>query len=389
MPAGKPPIDVIAFYLPQFHTIPENDKWWGQGFTEWANVVRAPQNLKGQDQPRLPTDLGFYDLRNTDIMHKQAALARKNGVSGFCFYYYWFDGRRLLETPLDQWLESGPDFDFCICWANEPWSRRWDGSSTEVLMKQPYSDDYARKFFMDVLPILQDDRYIRVDGKPLLAIYKISDIPDAVAACKVWRQLARAHGLDGLHIVAIQSFGIGDPRPYGADAAIEFSPPHVNRHLIDPANVTTLSPDFTGYLEDYIGVARNSINRPPSDYTLYRGLFPRWDNSARRKEAGHILINESPKAYGSWLRFLTHETLLRKDRQHPFLFINAWNEWAEGAYLEPDEAHGHQYLEVTREALIQGCIDYVGNGSDADERRFVEAISRLKFEKDRTLREDG
>jgi glycosyltransferase involved in cell wall biosynthesis len=375
--AGKLPVQLVAFYLPQFHPIPENDAWWGKGFTEWTNVVRAPQNFAHHDQPRLPTELGFYDLRVPEILHRQAELAREHGVGGFCFYYYWFDGERLLEKPLDLWLQAGPDFPFCICWANEPWSRRWDGSEAEVLMPQDYAEGFAEKFIHDILPILKDPRYIRVNGEPLLMIYKAVDLPDPDAVIATWRRIARENGIDGLHIVATQSFGISDPRPYGMDAAVEFSPPHVGRMLLDPQRIAGVDPEFTGYLEDYIAVASNSIAAQKPDYTWYRGLFPRWDNTARRKRAGHILINESPKAYAYWLRHLVGEALMRKHETAPLIFVNAWNEWAEGAYLEPDETYGRAWLEVTREALLEGIVDYTRAPTVETERAFVNKVARL------------
>lgn len=374
---SKFPVDLIGFYLPQYHPVPENDVWWGKGFTEWTNVARAPKNFELHDQPRLPTDLGFYDLRLPEIMHQQAELARHYGVSGFCFYHYWFDGRRLLETPVDNWLKQGPDFPFMICWANEPWSRRWDGSDAEMLLEQPYSEGFAERFLLDVMPILKDPRYIRVDGAPVLMIYKAVDLPDPAAAVAIWRQVAREHGIENLHIVATQSFGIGDPRQFGFDAAVEFSPPHVDRMLVDPARVQGMSSKFTGYLEDYISVAMRSINAEPTDYVRYRGLFPRWDNSARRKTAGHVFINDSTKAYANWLRFLTHEALVRKDQQAPMVFVNAWNEWAEGAYLEPDETYGHALLEVTRLALSEGVVDYLKGKTPDRDAAFNQAVSRV------------
>ncbi|NBW10304.1 MAG: hypothetical protein EBR82_19970 [Caulobacteraceae bacterium] len=377
LPPSHFPVDLVAFYLPQYHPVPENNAWWGKGFTEWTNVSRAPKNFKLHDQPRLPTELGFYDLRLPEVMHQQAELARHYGVSGFCFYHYWFDGRRLLETPVNNWLKQGPDFPFMICWANEPWSRRWDGSNAEMLLEQPYSEGFAERFLIDVLPILKDPRYIRVDGAPVLMIYKAVDLPDPAAAVSTWRRVARENGIENLHIVATQSFGIGDPRAFGFDAAVEFSPPHVDRMLVDPARIHGVKDHFTGYLEDYISVAMRSINAEPTDYVRYRGLFPRWDNSARRKTAGHVFINDTTKAYANWLRFLTHEALVRKDQVAPMIFVNAWNEWAEGTYLEPDETYGRALLEVTRLALSEGVIDYLKGKTPDRDAAFNRAVSRL------------
>ena len=375
------PVKLIAFYLPQFHPIPENDQWWGQGFTEWTSVVRGIKNFRYHQQPRLPTELGFYDLRVEETLHKQAELARSYGIHGFCFYYYWFNGKRLLERPLDLWLgESGPRFPFCICWANENWSRCWDGSESEILMAQTYDEGSALRFIMDVLPILKDPRYIRVDGAALLLVYRVSELKNPVGVAQEWRNAARENGIERLHLCAVQSFGIGDPRSYGFDSAIEFSPPHVDRMLVDPKRVHGINPDFEGYLEDYISVAMRSINRLPVDYVRYRGLFPRWDNTARRKTKGHVFLNDSPKAYGQWLRFLVREAMLRREQQEPLIFINAWNEWAEGTYLEPDEGYGRAFLQVTYDALCEGIIDHVRGPTPEREREFTRRVSRVPSE---------
>jgi glycosyltransferase involved in cell wall biosynthesis len=371
-------VKLIAYYLPQFHPIPENDEWWGKGFTEWTNVSRARPQFPEHYQPRLPTDLGHYDLRVPEVMHEQVALARKYAVSGFCFYYYWFNGRRVLEKPLDNWLAPGaPDFPFCICWANENWSRRWDGSENELLLEQKYNEGFEQEFIDDIAPILKDARYIRVDGAPLLQIYRVTEFKDPVGSAAALRRAAAGHGIEKLHLCVVQSFGISDPRPYGFDSAVEFSPPHVDRLLLDPKRMGGVLDTFEGYMEDYVGVAAQSINHPPTDYTRYRGCFPTWDNTARRKSRGHIFVNESPKAYANWLRFLVHEALVRRDDVEPLIFINAWNEWAEGTYLEPDERYGHGLLETTYAAWRQGIVDYAIGKSAHQERVFTAMAAIL------------
>jgi glycosyltransferase involved in cell wall biosynthesis len=372
------PVNLIAFYLPQFHPIPENDEWWGKGFTEWTNVVRAKPKMFNHRQPRLPADLGFYDLRAVETMHAQARLAKEYGLGGFCFYVYWFEGRRLLERPVDLWVEKGPDFPFCICWANENWSRRWDGSDSEILISQEYAAGFEERFIIDFLPVLTDPRYIRVNNAPILPIYRITEFPDPVASIKAFRLAAAKHGIPEIHVAMMQSFGLSDPRPYGCDAAIEFSPPHTNRLLLDPHSIDGVYSDFAGHIEDYVGVATQSINALPTDYVRYRGCFPMWDNTARRKNRGHVFVNDAPKAYARWLRFLVEEAMTRRERVKPMVFINAWNEWAEGAYLEPDENYGHALLEVTRAALVHGVADYAQGGSSPDrERQFTYFVSRL------------
>lgn len=353
------PLKLIAFYLPQFHPIPENDQWWGEGFTEWTNVRKARSNLTGSVHPRVPADLGYYDLRDIEVMHQQVVLAKANGIDGFCFYYYWFAGKQLLEKPLDNWLsQETPDFPFCICWANENWSRRWDGGEDDILMEQVYSHDNDERFIRDVLPILKDLRYIRINGAPLLLVYRVNLLPDPIQTTDAWRRICREEGIPKIHLAAVQSFGFTDPRPYGFDAAVEF-PPHTNRFLLDPGKVPGVAPGFAGYLEDYLAVMADLIGKPDVDYVRYRGIMPAWDNTARRNNCAHVLINESPRAYSQWLRYLTREVLKRAETQAPLIFINAWNEWAEGTYLEPDTHMGDALLRATMVGKLQGVNDHI------------------------------
>jgi glycosyltransferase involved in cell wall biosynthesis/2-polyprenyl-3-methyl-5-hydroxy-6-metoxy-1,4-benzoquinol methylase len=366
---------LIAFYLPQFHPIPENDAWWGKGFTEWANTAAARPNFEGHVQPRLPADLGFYDLRLPETMDAQVELARQFGVSGFCFYYYWFNGRRLLERPLDQFLVRGkPDFPFCICWANENWTRRWDGLDEEVLIKQEYGEDFSFTFIRDVIPILKDARYVKVRSEPVLLVYRLSLLPDPRATAEIWRAECRKAGIPSVHLVAVQSFGISDPRPFGFDAAVEF-PPHTRRFLIDTQTFGGVNPAFEGYLEDYRKVVNDQLAKPfPDDYTLYRGVMPSWDNTPRRKQRAHILVNSSPADYQAWLRRVTAQAIAFAEAQEPLIFVNAWNEWAEGAILEPDAHNGHAFLEATHAGLTEGFADQLrARGIRIDEA----AVSKL------------
>ena len=345
---------LIAFYLPQFHPIPENDEWWGEGFTEWSNVKRARPNFVGHYQPLVPSELGFYDLRRPEVLDRQAELAKSYGIHGFCFYYYWFNGHRLLERPLEQMLARGkPDFPFCICWANENWTRRWDGSEDEVLMKQDYSEGSAEQFIRDVIPILKDRRYIKTGDAPILLVSRVDLLPDAPATARRWRQLCAQEGIPEIHLAAMQSFGIADPRPYGFDAAVDF-PPHTQRELIDPGRFKGISPDFAGYLEDYLKVARNQVNQPPPPFIRYRGVMPAWDNTPRRMNRAHICVNSSPAAYQAWLERIVEQTMARSAVQEPLVFLNAWNEWAEGAYLEPDSRNGYARLNATGRGLCRG-----------------------------------
>lgn len=347
-------VKLIAFYLPQFHAIPENDLWWGEGFTEWTNVVRARPWFEGHYQPQLPTELGFYDLRDPEVLERQAVLAGQYGVHGFCFHYYWFDGRRLLERPLDSLLSrTSPDLPFCCCWANENWTRRWDGLDQEVLVAQTYRAGWEEAFIRDLLPALTDRRYIRVRGAPLLLVYRADQLPDARRAAETWREAAqREAGLE-LHLAAVQSFEIEDPRPYGFDAAVEF-PPHPFARGRPMPRVKRLRRGFEGVLETYEDIANEYLAKPVPDYRWYRGLIPSWDNTARRGAHAYIAVGSSPDAYRRWLEALTEQTASWSDTQEPLLFVNAWNEWAEGTHLEPDDRYGRGWLEATFSGLADG-----------------------------------
>lgn len=341
---------IIAFYLPQFHPIKENDLWWGKGFTEWTNVTRATPVYDGHYQSHVPADLGFYDLRLAETRKQQAELAKEYGISGFCYYYYWFSGRRVLETPLDLVLQSGePDFPFCICWANENWSRRWDGSESDILLKQEHNAATDEAFIRDVIPILRDPRYIRVDGAPLLMVYRIDLLQDPASTADSWRRICREEGITKLHLVAVQSFGIGDPRPYGFDAAVEF-PPHGLKVGEMKSRVKNLDPEFRGFIFDYDRVVESAIARRLEEYTLYRGIFPSWDNSARKRFRAEIFHGASPDKYEFWLRTIIEYGRRNNPPDKQLIFINAWNEWAEGAHLEPDQKFGHRWLEATAKA---------------------------------------
>jgi lipopolysaccharide biosynthesis protein len=342
---------LIAFYLPQYHPIPENDAWWGKGFTEWSNVAKARPWFEGHIQPHLPADLGYYDLRLDEVRDEQARLASSYGIHGFCYYYYWFNGRRLLERPLDAMLKTGkPDFPFCICWANETWSRRWDGSEHEVLMEQVHTPDSDKRFIEDVIPLLADRRYIRIDGAPLLLVYRISLLPDPVAATETWRRACFDAGIGKIHIAAVRSFGIEDPRIFGCDSAVEFPP-----HGVSAAEITDkvdgLDPKFEGKIYDYRDLIVSDEFRVKPPYPVFPGVMPSWDNTARRNSKGHVFHHASPHAYEVWLRNALTRAAKEPVLGEQVVFINAWNEWAEGTHLEPDKQWGHEYLQATRRAI--------------------------------------
>ncbi len=339
---------LIAFYLPQFYPIPENDRWWGKGFTEWTNVTKARPNFLGHYQPHLPADLGFYDLRVQETREQQAQLAREYGIYGFCYYHYWLGGKRLLNRPIDELLRSGqPDFPFCLCWTNHNWNRSWDGLENEVLIAQTHSDEDDRRFITSLFAAFEDHRYVRIDNKPLLLVYYIDLLPNAAKTVEVWREECHRAGVGEIYICAVLAKKIEDPRPYGFDAAVEFPP---NGGLVvDRINhkVELTNPHFEGSIVDYPQAADFFINKPETDYVLLRSVMTSWDNTARRQNNGLIFLNSSPEAYEGWLRKTIELTLLRNKGDERVVFINAWNEWAEGAHLEPDRKFGHQFLQAT------------------------------------------
>lgn len=339
----------VCFYLPQFHAIPENDAWWGVGFTEWRNVTRAVPQYIGHDQPRLPDALGFYDLGHVEAVRRQVELAQHYGIYGFCFYYYWFSGRRILERPLDLLL-SNPDIDlpFCICWANENWTRGWNDSE-DVLLEQDHVNENPEQFAVDVAPLLRDPRYIRVDGKPLLLIYRPEIIPDFAARLATWREVFQREGLGEVAVYMMQSFLRYDPTPWGCDGAVEFPPHNIGFHQNPPEThaFTVVNPAYSGTIVTAQTVLHRARHSPSlgDSYPWIRGCNPSWDNEARRPGRGWTMHGTSPDFFGEWLRYITGEGHPGPDRNPDnYVFINAWNEWAEGAYLEPDRRYGYANL---------------------------------------------
>jgi lipopolysaccharide biosynthesis protein len=350
-------VKAIAFYLPQFHPIAENDDWWGHGFTEWNNVARARPMYEGHLQPRLPADLGFYDLRLPAVQDAQAQLASAHGIHGFCYHYYWFRGRRLLETPIMQMLHSGrPDFPFCICWANENWTRRWDGLDHEILVEQDYGPGFAQAFIDEMIPFMRDPRYIRYEGRPVLLIYRAKAIPDLPGTIALWRNACREAGLGEIHLCAVKFWDVTETRLEGLDALVEFPPHRVN---VVERKVAGLNPAFRGNIYDYGAVIDHALsyNAAEPDFAARRGLLHRgvmmgWDNSARRGPGAHIFDGATPELFGFWLSGLLEQERHRASPES-LIFINAWNEWAEGTALEPDLRHGRGYLEAMRDALLK------------------------------------
>jgi lipopolysaccharide biosynthesis protein len=362
----------IAFYLPQFHPIPENEHWWGKGFTEWTNVAKARPLLKGHYQPHVPADLGFYDLRLPETRQAQADLARQYGIYGFCYYHYWFNGTRLLERPLAEVLDTGePNFPFCVCWANENWTRRWNGEDQDVLMKQTYSPEDDLAHIRALIPYFRDHRYIRVNGRPLVLIYRVSSLPTPQQTAAIWREEAIRAGFPDLYLCTVVSLGSldFDPTLIGFDAAVDF-PPNCN-HRTQPikpwrCKYKRLDRQARRFFRDphcehtilrYADLATNIMNRPESQYKLFPCVSPGWDNSARRKSGASIYLGSTPEIYRRWLDRSINQTRRLENPDERLVFINAWNEWAEGNHLEPDQKWGRRYLEETRSAL-EDCKEF-------------------------------
>jgi glycosyltransferase involved in cell wall biosynthesis len=352
-PPADPKVRLIAYYLPQFHPIPENDLWWGKGFTEWTNVTKAVPRFVGHYQPRLPGELGFYDLRSPDVLRRQASLAKKYGIHGFCLHYYWFGGRRLLETPLNLLLENKEiDLNFCLCWANENWTRRWDGEEHEILIAQSHSPDDDIAFARSLEPMFRDPRYIRIDGRPLLVVYRPALLPDPLATARRWRHHFARAGFGNPYLVMAQTWGDEDPRPFGFDAAVEF-PPH--KHALHAprmnAAVEMLDQGYDGNVGEYDYFVKYATTAAPTEYKLFPCVCPSWDNEARKPRKGTAFAFSTPEKYGVWLTHACQRALSEFKPTERLVFINAWNEWAEGAYLEPDRHFGFAYLHETASVL--------------------------------------
>ncbi|SFJ43967.1 glycoside hydrolase family 99-like domain-containing protein [Jannaschia pohangensis] len=360
---GKPlarPSFVSAFYLPQFHRVPQNDAWWGEGYTEWSAAASAQPNFAGHQQPQLPTSLGFYDLRQTEVMGEQAALARSAGIDAFCTYFYWFDEKRILESPIDRLLARPDiDFPFYLCWANEAWRRNWDGLSGEVLLDQTYAPGFEAKLARDTARYMRDPRYQRPDGvRPRFVIYRAEDMPDPVANVARLRQAWRSEQLGEVELGAVLFHVAGDsPVPEGLfDFQVEM-PPHglvgEADYLVGgpkgPARDMGLAPGFDGLIYDYRAVARNAVSdayrdRLPAD--TIAGIMPSWDNTARRGGKAHVAWGANPMTFDRWMQSICERRLASSYGQE--LFINAWNEWAEKAMLEPTRQYGDANLRVLR-----------------------------------------
>jgi hypothetical protein len=372
--SNNDPVRLIAFYLPQFYPIPENDEWWGKGFTEWTNVTMAKPLFNDHYQPHIPADLGFYDLRSPLVREEQAQIARQYGIFGFCYYHYWSKGKMILEKPMEEVLAfNKPEFPFCLCWGNHNWTRRWDGQDQEVLWKQEYSFEDDLEHINYLIPFFKDHRYIKIHGRPLFGVYIPEALPDPEKTARIWRKAVKRAGFPDLYLVNIEnSFQREAIRlGKGFDATVEFGPDSrcVETYIFTNYRNTPLfinDESKTGFRENavylYDTVTRKMILKEDVPYKRFRCVFPSWDNSPRRMKVKEAWIchGSTPEKYREFLERIILYTWRKFREEERLVFINAWNEWGEGCHLEPDMKFGRKYLEATWEAL-QNTSDIVKN----------------------------
>lgn len=361
-------VDLIAYYLTQYHPNPQNDEWWGKGTTEWTNVSKAVPQYIGHFQPRLPGELGYYDLRLTDNIARQIELAKNYGIKAFCFYYYWFEGKRLLERPLDLFLKDNSlDIKFCICWANENWTKKFTGTNADILMKVGETNESYINFIYDILDILDDNRYYCISGKPILSIYRPSLIPDANLVISAWKKVVKEKLNKELYVIAVQEKGDKTEWcSFGFDAETEFQPKRVNDIAKDITDkMSFINKNFNGTVYDYKDLVENKrfIIESNLKKKVYPAIMPMWDNTARRNTAGIIYHGANADLYGKWLKELINQVNNNVKIEKKIVFINAWNEWGEGTYLEPDRENGYAYLEKTYQMLNEALVA-VTNGEE-------------------------
>lgn len=352
---------LVAFYLPQFHSFPENDRWFGRGFSEWSNSSKALPQYIGHYQPHLPIDLGFYNLETTDTIKRQIELAKMYGIYGFSFYYYWFSGHKVMEKPIEMFLaDKSLDMPFFMFWANEPWTKLWgDGEQNEILFEHEINDGDDVKFMNDILPYMKDERYIKIDNKPLLVIYnperyelkKLTNFIDGI------RQIAKENGFSDLCIMMPRKTQFPKEKmqstldKYKLDAIVEFLPHNIGRQEYKPKFEKIANKNFLGEIYDVEDYVKNKKYIYKTDCKVFKGLYPNWDNTARKCYTGSWIFHSTPKLYKTWLKDIINWTKENNKKDEQFIFINAWNEWAEGAHLEPDQKYGYAYLQATKEAV--------------------------------------
>lgn len=385
---NKPKARVIAFYLPQFHPIPENDKWWGKGFTEWTNVAKAKPLFKGHYQPRIPADLGFYDLRVPEVREQQAQMAREAGIEGFCYWHYWFShDHKLLERPFQEVLTSGkPDFPFCLGWANHSWTNKsWEAGTRKqkemTLMKMVYTEDEYIKHFYDVLPAFKDKRYITVDEKPLFLVWKPLDFPDTTAFIQLWQTLAKQNGLKGIHFVGLQQ-NIANTKSFSLlNILLKRIPSQAEQlyqeiidhgydavhgrgylraeQLVRPLHEVLLRSLLVRLFKIFIiskcdqrKINKHLYGEIDKRENVYPLLFPQWDRTPRSGKLARVYTHSTPSVFGEQIDSVL-ELVKQKEEEHKIVFLTSWNEWAEGNYVEPDLKFGTGFLDVLREKLTE------------------------------------
>ena len=353
----RPRARIIPFYLPQFHPIEENDRWWGPGFTEWTNVASARPVFLGHHQPKLPTETGFYDLRLAESVHLQAALATEAGISGFMYYHYWFAGVELLGGPVRSRLGGTVDLPFCVMWANENWTRRWDGRESDILIGQRYDEVSAVGFLDDVLPIILDRRYLRVDGRPVIAIYRPGQIPNLPAVLAAWRERALAAGVGEIFVMNVdvvkEFHGLnGDLSANGLDGSLGFPPHNALWDWVPHARVGATA-GFAGNILSYQSLVDDAIRRLQAGITesYFPGVMVNFDNTARRQSTPDIWYGSNPFTFRRWLAAAV-KVVAHREPDRRLVFINAWNEWAEGAVLEPSDRFGPTFLLAVRDVAL-------------------------------------
>jgi lipopolysaccharide biosynthesis protein len=351
---------VLAINLPQFHPFAENDKWWGKGFTEWTNVVKAKALFNNHYQPQLPTDLGFYDLRLPEAQYEQAKLAKEHNIDGFCYYHYWFSGKRLMNEPIDNLLKSkNPDFPFCYFWANEGWSRRWIGDEKDVLIDQKYSeeDDYAHANWL--IGSFKDERYIKINNRPLFLIYKPFDLPNPQKTFKIFEEVCKKNGVEKPFFVASNSHdSVTNPYDLGFDYAIHFQTRHnvLSEFWIEGATIKKAIRNLLkGILSAKLRVYdyneyKKRVQKFKINYKGFPCVLVGFDNTARRGKNAIVLHNQNVEAFKTSLIDAKNEVADRPIEEQ-IIFINAWNEWAEGNHLEPCRKFGRQFLEAVKEVF--------------------------------------
>lgn len=352
-------LKLFAFYLTQYTPTAENDAWWGKGVTEWNNVCRAVPEFVGHYQPRLPGELGFYDLRLKENIQRQAELAKLYGVFGFCFYYYWFDGRRLLDKPLDLFFNSKDiNLPFCLCWANESWRSTFSSGSAEtILVEQKHTVESYRNFIKDFVKYLEDDRYYTINGKKVILVYKPQDMPEPQSVLNHWREYCLENGYGEIYLIGVwlahEPYNIMD---MGFDAAVEFQPGSLIEYIRNQKindRLQFVGEDYTANIYSYKELVKQEIYRRNFDKKrLIHSVFPMWDNTARRNNHGALIFHEStPSLYKKWIKDLIIDNLHRTDIDDNIAFLNSWNEWGEGSYIEPDKYWGYAYLQANRDAI--------------------------------------